>query len=82
MQIKVYGQASKKVIKKIYVKSEECNQTILQFLRSNNIPIASSCDGDGVCQKCLINTDQLSCQLTVGHFVSGSEISIIEISYL
>ena len=32
----------------------EFNENLLSLLKKNSIPIASSCDGDGICTKCFV----------------------------
>jgi Na+-transporting NADH:ubiquinone oxidoreductase subunit NqrF len=85
-QILIKGLASKTLIKTILLSSTDSNENLMQFLRSQNIPIASSCFGEGVCQKCVINATQLSCQFSVTTFCekfeNESKVSTIEVSYL
>ena len=54
--------------------------SLLDFLRKNNFPIASSCNGDGVCEKCIVNKNILSCQISVGDVLKRK--MIIEVGYL
>jgi Na+-transporting NADH:ubiquinone oxidoreductase subunit NqrF len=54
----------------------------MNFLISNKITIASSCNGVGSCQKCIVNKSILSCQLTLSNFVKMTPSLKIEISYL
>lgn len=55
---------------------------LMDFLRSKGIPIASSCGGDGVCRKCVVNGDNLSCQLSLKRFFELFPDGIVEVSYL
>ena len=57
-------------------------ENLMDFLRARGIPIASSCGGDGVCQKCVINTDLLSCQFTVEQFLTRYPEAVVTVSYL
>lgn len=53
--------------------------TLLQLLRKNNIPIASSCDGEGVCKKCVFNHNKLACKQILP--INDRDL-IVEIDYL
>jgi uncharacterized 2Fe-2S/4Fe-4S cluster protein (DUF4445 family) len=55
---------------------------LMDFLRAQGIPVASSCGGDGVCRKCVVNEDVLSCQVTVEQFLSDHPSGVVGISYL
>ena len=81
--IKIYGEVSQKEITAIEVTTDE-TLDLLNLLRKHKVPIASSCYGEGVCQKCIINNSILSCQMTVRDFLKRSDEyhNIIKISYL
>ena len=81
MQITIYGQASGKSIFLKY-DSEDLSMTLLEFLTKNGITIASSCNGQGVCKKCLIQNDWLTCELTLQEFMGRQSDGKILISYL
>ena len=78
-QIVVRGLASTKEYQ-LHVASDDLALTLLTFLRKNSLPIASSCSGEGVCKKCIINQDILSCKKTVIEWLV--ENKIIEVGYL
>ena len=78
-QITIIAKASNTVIS-IPVKAEELNMSVLEFLRSHSIPIASSCDGEGICKKCKINGLILSCEITVDEIIKNS--LKVEVDYL
>ncbi len=80
MQITVYGQSSK-TTKQFEVITSDLDLTMLQWLRDHNIPIASSCRGLGICDKCLINERHLSCEYTVKRYLDevGTQVNV---SYL
>ena len=80
MQLKVIGLSSKKDFYIRYTKDEE-ESNLLKFLRSKNIPIASSCRGEMVCQKCIVNKSVLSCSLTLKEYLKEHS-SEIEVSYI
>ena len=55
---------------------------LLVWLREQGITIASSCDGEGVCKKCSIQNDWLTCEMTLGSFLKVAPEGVIEVSYL
>lgn len=63
-------------------KENEKNENMLQWLRKNNVTIASSCDGEGVCKKCKIQNDWLTCELSVEEFLKRQPDGMIKVSYL
>ena len=83
LKILLLGKASKSK-KYISINKEDLNANIslLNLLRKYNIPIASSCDGDGVCKKCVINEDQLSCQEYITNNYLNDNIIEIRVEYL
>ena len=81
MQVRVKGLASGKVTLLDYA-STDLSLNLLQFLREKGITIASSCDGEGVCRKCVIQNDWLTCELTLKEFLSLCPEGIIEVTYL
>ena len=60
-EVRVFGQASHTEIKTIELSKSDLDKTILEVLQENGIPIASSCMGEGICKKCVINDNILSC---------------------
>ena len=64
----------------IFYKDYDLEIDLLSFLQTKNIPIASSCGGEGVCKKCVINQDVLSCQVKLNDLVESKRN--IEVSYL
>ena len=80
MQIEIVGLASGKVITLQY-NEKDLKLTLLAFLTSKNIPIASSCNGEGVCRKCTIQNDWLTCRLTLEVFLRDQPDGKIYISY-
>jgi hypothetical protein len=82
--IEVHGIASGKVIKFDCFSNTELDMSLMIFLQSKNIPIASTCLGEGVCKKCVVNDDMLSCQIKVRELINGYESlgkRIIKIDY-
>jgi hypothetical protein len=63
--IKLMGQASGKNTKFEKIQDDERNLSLMDYLRKQNIPIASACYGEGVCKKCIVNDELLSCQIKV-----------------
>jgi uncharacterized 2Fe-2S/4Fe-4S cluster protein (DUF4445 family) len=58
------------------------NQTLLDYLVSLGHPVASSCSGEGVCKKCVIQNDMLSCQYTIEEFMKAVPDGVVKIGYL
>lgn len=81
MQIEINGLASGKVAQIEFFESD-LDKTLLNFLRTKNITIASSCDGEGICKKCVIQNDWLTCKLTLKAFLQCRPDGKIYISYL
>ncbi len=80
-QVIIFGQASQSHIKKIILTDEDLDKTILEFLQDNHIPVASSCMGEGICRKCIVNDNILSCFKLVRDILKWEE-PIIYIGYL
>ncbi len=81
MRIIVRGLASGRD-KELEIPQDDYGEILLFWLRKNGIPIASSCDGEGVCKKCGIQNGWLTCELTWESFFKLSQDKIIEVSYL
>ncbi len=81
MQISVLGRASGRVTT-LTVREDELTENLLTWLRKNGITIASSCDGEGVCKKCVIQNDWLSCLFTLESFLKVQSDGVVRISYL
>lgn len=82
LKITVKGRASEKVLLEESLTSKD-NINLMEYLRAKNIPIASACFGDGVCQKCKITLNQntvLSCQLMLSDLTNND--ILIEVDYL
>ena len=75
-KIRVKGLASGKDLGDFPINDRE--EILMFFLLRQGLPIASSCAGDGVCRKCVVNEDVLSCQARVGDWVK----TVVEVSYL
>lgn len=76
-KIIVKGLASGKTVTELNSPDQAIN--LLDFLRENNIPIASSCRGEGVCKKCVFNKDKLACKQMLP---IDEEDLIVKIDYL
>lgn len=61
---------------------QDPQQKLMAFLREHGIPVASSCDGEGVCRKCVVNGECLSCQTTLAQFLVNHPQGLVEIAYL
>ncbi len=56
----------------------------MEYLRRENIPVASSCYGEGICKKCVVklgDVEELSCLISVKKLLE-MKITTISISYL
>lgn len=60
----------------------DLRMTLLEFLRAQSIPVASSCAGDGVCLKCVFNGAELSCQYGLERFLEAFPDGVVKLSYL
>jgi hypothetical protein len=81
VQIELKGLASGRS-SFINYELEDLNEVLLTFLRKKGITIASSCDGEGVCKKCVIQNDWLTCKLTLKEFLQRQSDGKIFVSYL
>lgn len=60
----------------------DLKEVLLYFLRKKGITIASSCDGAGVCKKCSIQNDWLTCKMTLEEFLQRQPNKEIIVGYL
>jgi Na+-transporting NADH:ubiquinone oxidoreductase subunit NqrF len=60
----------------------DLDRNLLYWLRANGITIASSCDGEGVCKKCVIQSDWMTCMMTVKDFIERERRAVVEVNYL
>ncbi len=81
MQIKVKGLASGRVYP-VEALEGDYPKNLLDWLREKKFTIASSCGGEGVCKKCSIQNDWLTCELTLKEFLERQPDGIIEVAYL
>ena len=76
-----FGIASNQVYKKIQISSKS-NKSILEVARNHNIPIASSCLGQGHCLKCISNGGRdVLCQIKIND-LEDAKAYIYNIDYL
>ena len=61
---------------------QDLSKLLLDWLRSKEVTIASSCDGEGVCKKCSIQNGWLTCELTLKTFFERQPDGKIFIGYL
>lgn len=81
MQVTVKGLASGRLTTVAYLPAD-LDKDLLHFLRANGVTIASSCDGEGVCKKCVIQNGWLTCRLTIREFLERAPDGVIEVAYL
>ena len=67
----VHGLASNKRIS-LTIQPADLNKTLMDFLLEHQIPVASSCSGEGVCKKCVNSDGLLMCQITVAEYLKRS----------
>jgi len=79
--IKVRGLASGRV-RELYVDEQSMDENLLRWLRGQGVTIASSCDGEGVCRKCAIQEEKLTCLLTPRAALQLWPDGIIDVAYL
>jgi ferredoxin len=81
----VYGKASQKVIKTIPIDTDDLTTNLMELLLDNGIPVASSCNGEGVCLKCLLTANGekvLSCQIDIADLFKEHDSVTVIFSYL
>jgi hypothetical protein len=66
----------------IEYNKQDLDSLLLDWLRSKEITIASSCDGEGVCKKCSIQNGWLTCELTLKNFLERQPDGKIFVGYL
>lgn len=89
-KFKLTGLASQKSLMTFSKSEWPIEISLMEFLISKGFPIASSCNGEGQCKKCVINEDILSCQVKQTDALHNLNISeeefnneiVITISYL
>ena len=79
--MEIYGKASG-TSRYLEYTSDELDENLLKWLRSHGVTIASSCDGVGVCRKCVIQNDWLTCELTLKTFLERCPEGKIIVAYL
>jgi hypothetical protein len=81
VQITVVGKASGRETL-LALSNHDLTKNLMFYLRDRGITIASSCDGEGVCQKCAIQCGWLTCQLTLEQFLERQPDGKVFIDYL
>lgn len=76
----IKGLASGKEVKTIEVTTQQLEANLMDFLLFYKIPVASSCSGKGVCQKCICiyeDREVLTCQKSlIDLFSKAKEVTI------
>ena len=81
--IEIYGMASKKLLIDYKLSPNDLDKNLMSFLQSFGLPIASSCQGDGICRLCVVNESVISCKTLVKDLPSDKKgIRKVTISYL
>ncbi len=84
-ELLIFGEASGKLIKIIEVYPRHLEETLMNFLLINNVPVASSCNGEGVCKKCQLTIENevtLSCQISMRNLLVSGHTCMLKFSYL
>lgn len=68
-EVIIFGNASQKMVTTLQFKEEDLGKNLMDFLRENGLPIASSCGGKKQCKKCVINGFLLSCSVTLQDYL-------------
>ena len=79
--IEIFGKASK-TSQVFNIEPKDYNENLLKWLRSKGITMASSCDGKGICRKCVIQNNWATCELTIKTFLEVSPNGKIYVDYL
>lgn len=86
VKIIVKGLASETIVFESDLNECDIKLTVLEFCQKKNIPMASSCFGEGVCKKCHFNCKKIGCLSLLKdeplEQVNGQSSIIIEIDYL
>lgn len=75
------GRASGKEVKYI-IQNNDVNLDILSLCQKYEIPMASSCHGEGICQKCVFNNGQLACKINFKNILKDNNSAMIVLDYL
>lgn len=75
----IRGGSSQKE-KRIVLEKNDGPKNLMLFLASKDIPIASSCRGQGICRKCIVSDKVLSCSLSVKDYLEKHG-KIVHITY-
>ena len=81
----IYGRASQKEIKNIIITTNDLKLKLMDLLQTYNIPVASSCNGDGICLKCTVTINDekiLSCQYDIADIFKDQDSVTVVFSYL
>lgn len=81
----VFGRASQKIIKTISIGPNDLSLNLMEVLLAHGIPVASSCNGEGVCLKCILTANGekvLSCQTDISDILKDQPSATVIFSYL
>lgn len=81
MQITVKGLASGRT-QTFEIDPLDRSIILMRWLQNNGYSIASSCDGQGVCKKCVIQNEWITCEITVEQFLEKDPSRTVLIAYL
>lgn len=84
-ELNVFGRASQKIVKTIKITPDDLSTNLMEFLLSHGIPVASSCNGDGACLKCIVTANGekiLTCQIDISDLFQELDSVTVIFSYL
>ncbi|MCB9060864.1 MAG: hypothetical protein H6622_05020 [Halobacteriovoraceae bacterium] len=80
-RLDILGEASGRTLLQIDLDSYSPQKDLLSLLQELKFPIASSCEGEGICKKCVVNGNLLTCQVSL-ELIKSMGLDRIKISYL
>ncbi len=80
LSVAIKGNASGKITE-FEISEKELDIAVLEFFVLKDIPIAYACFGKGQCKKCIMNGDELACQITLRELIEKFN-GVCEIEYL
>ncbi|MDC0255385.1 hypothetical protein OAK75_10800 [Bacteriovoracales bacterium] len=80
--LEIHGSASKKLLRKVTLTEISKKENLMRFIKSQGLPLASSCDGEGICHLCIVNETMVTCQMKVEELPAKGQIRKVTIGYL
>ena len=80
--LEIHGSASKTLLRKGIITEEAEKENLMRFIQRQGLPLASSCDGEGLCHLCIVNETMVTCQMTVEELPAEGQTRKVTIGYL